>query len=86
MFRMFRSTYIRRWLRYNAIRKGLLGRQAPWMIVFVGSIVLKRANTVLKRGTMPIRFSEKLEPGVSYLITHITPPTRKERRQARRSA
>ena len=86
MFRILRSGYIRRWLRYNALRKGLLGQQGPWLFVFVATFVLRRVNSVLKRGVMPIRFSEKLEPGASYLITHIVPPTRRDRRKARRAA
>ena len=85
MFRLFRSGYVRRWLRYNALRKGLLGRQGPWLFVFVVSFILRRANSVLKRGEMPIHFSEKLQPGASYLITHIVPPTRRQRRRARRA-
>ncbi len=86
MFRILRSGYVRRWLRYNALRKGLLGQQGPWLFVFVATFVLRRVNSVLKRGVMPIRFSEKLEPGASYLITHIVPPTRRDRRKARRAA
>lgn len=86
MFRLLRSGYLRRWLRYNALRKGLLGRQGPWFFVFVVSFLLRRANKVLKRGEMPIRFSEKLEPGASYVISHIVPPTRRDRRRARRTA
>ncbi len=86
MFRILRSGYLRRWLRYNALRKGLLGQQGPWFFVFVATFVLRRVNSVLKRGVMPIRFSEKLEPGASYLITHIVPPTRRDRRKARRAA
>ena len=86
MFRILRSGYLRRWLRYNALRKGLLGQQGPWLFVFVATFVLRRVNSVLKRGVMPIRFSERLEPGASYLITHIVPPTRRDRRKARRAA
>ena len=85
MFRLLRSGYLRRWVRYNALRKGVLGQQGPWLFVFVAAFVLRRVNSVLKRGVMPIRFSEKLEPGASYLITHIVPPTRRDRRKARRA-
>jgi len=85
VFRIFRSAYVRRWLRYNALRKGLLGRQGPWLFVFVMSFLFRRLNTILKRGEMPIRFSEKLEPGVSYMISHLVPPTRRQRRKTRRA-
>lgn len=86
MFRLLRSGYLRRWLRYNALRKGLLGREGPWLAVFVLAFLGRRMNNVLKRGEMPIRFSEKLEPGATYVISHIVPPTRRERRRARRAA
>lgn len=86
MFRLLRSGYLRRWLRYNALRKGLLGRQGPWMFIFVASFLLRRVNNVLKRGEMPIRFREQLEPGAGYVISHVVPPTRRQRRRARRAA
>jgi hypothetical protein len=85
MFRLLRSGYLKRWLRYNALRKGLLGRQGPWMAVFVAGVALRQVNKVLKRGPMPVRFSEKLEPGATYVISHIVPPTRRQRRKASRA-
>ena len=85
MFRFLRSGYLRRWLRHNALRKGLLGRPGPWMFVFFASMVLRQFKKVLKRGVMPIRFSEKLEPGATYVISHIVQPSRRERRKASRS-
>jgi hypothetical protein len=86
MFRFLRSGYLKRWLRYNALRKGLLGRQGPWMFVFFASMALRQVNKVLKRGAMPVRFSEKLEPGATYVISHIVPPTRRQRRRASRAS
>ncbi len=82
MFHVLRSGYLKRWLRFNALRKGLLGRQGPWMFVFVVSMLARQANKVLKRGTPPLRFSEKLEPGATYVISHIVPPSRRQRRKA----
>lgn len=86
MLRLLRSGYIRRWVRYNALRKGLLGRQGPWLAVFVLGFLGRRMNSVLKRGEMPLRFDEKLEPGVTYVIEHLVPPTRRQRRKAARAA
>ena len=86
MFRFLRSGYLKRWLRYNALRKGLLGRQGPWMFVFFASMFLRQVNKVLKRGQMPLRFSEKLEPGASYVISHIVPPSRRQKRRAASAA
>jgi hypothetical protein len=86
VLRLLRSGYLRRWVRYNALRKGLLGRQGPWLAVFVVGFLGRRVNSVLKRGVMPLRFDEKLEPGASYLIEHIVPPSRRQRRKAARAA
>ncbi len=86
MFRFLRSGYLKRWLRYNALRKGLLGRQGPWMFVFFASMVFRQMNKVLKRGAMPIRFSEKLEPGATYVISHIVTPSRRQQRKASRTS
>jgi len=55
------------------------------MFVFFASMVLRQFKKVLKRGVMPIRFSEKLEPGATYVISHIVQPSRRERRKASRS-
>ena len=44
------------------------------MFVFFATMVLRQVNKVLKRGVMPVRFSEKLEPGATYVISHIVPP------------
>ena len=85
MFRLLRSGYVRRWFRYNALRKGLFGQQGPWFALFVLSVLGRRMNTVLKRGPMPLRFSEKLEPGASYVISHVVPPSRRQRRKAKRA-
>jgi len=94
---LFRNRYVRNWLHYktyrlrrhlrsNALDKGLLGGQILWMSVFAISLLLRGLRVLLKRGPMPVRFSETLEPGASYLITHIVPPTRRQQRRARRAA
>lgn len=74
-----------RYLRFNATRQGLLGGSKPWLAVFVLLRLAKQVNKVTKRGEMPLVFSEKLEPGASYVITHIVPLTRKQRRRAKKT-
>ena len=85
MFRFLRSAYVRRWLRTNAIHKGLLGFQRPWLAVVAVGLLGRQVNKVLKRGPMPVLFSEKLEPGASFVITHLARPSRARPLKAKRS-
>ncbi len=65
--------YIKRTLRYNGVRKGLLGGSRFWLVVFLGSQLARWSSKVTKRGEMPIRFSERLGPGEAFEIRHIDP-------------
>lgn len=69
----FGPTYVKRTIRYNGIRKGLLGGSRFWLTVFVAGYVARWSGKVTKRGEMPIRFSESLKPGESYVIRHVDP-------------
>jgi hypothetical protein len=81
MFRIFRLRVVKRWFRYNAIRKGLFARERPWLFVLGVGLLARQANKVLKRGVMPVRFSEKLEPGTSLVITHLAPTKSRGKRR-----
>ena len=70
------SLLVRRRIRYNSIRKGLLARDRFWLTVFVLGLLGRQINKVLKRGPMPVLFSERLEPGTSLVISHLAPPKR----------
>jgi hypothetical protein len=72
--------YRRLRMRRNAVVKGVLGRDRGWLFVFVMILVGRQANRVLKRGAMPVLFSEKLEPGHSYVITHYAEPSRRKKK------
>ena len=65
-----RIDYRRRQFRLKAIRRGLLGGEPQWIAVLAGFAVVAVANKALKRGPMPVLFSERLEPGQSIVITH----------------
>jgi hypothetical protein len=69
-----RTRFVKRYVRTNAIRRGLLGRDKFWLGVFVLGLMGRQVNKVLKRGDMPILFSERLKPGESFVITHIPEP------------
>jgi hypothetical protein len=75
-----RTRFVRRYVRTNAIRRGLLGRDRLWMTIFVIGLLGRQANKVLKRGDAPLVFSERLQPGESFVITHFAEPGRGRRR------
>jgi hypothetical protein len=65
-----RLRFVRRYIRTNAIRRGLLGRERLWTAIFVLGLAGRQLNKVLKRGDAPVLFSERLKPGESFLVTH----------------
>jgi hypothetical protein len=65
-----RVDYRRRQLRLKAINRGLLKGEPQWIAVLAGFALVAVANKALKRGPMPVLFSERLEPGQSIVITH----------------
>lgn len=66
-------SYVKRTVRMNSIRKGLLGGSRFWLGVFALGYVARWTGKVTKRGEMPVRFSETLEPGETLVIRHIDP-------------
>ena len=69
--RGFGPTYVKRTIRMNSIRKGLLGGSRFWLTVFAAGYVARWSGNVTKRGEMPIRFSEPLRPGEEIVIRHV---------------
>lgn len=70
--RGFGPTYVKRTVRMNSVRKGLLGGSRFWLVVFGLGYVARWSGKVTKRGEMPVRFSERLEPGETLVIRHTT--------------
>lgn len=68
--RGFGPSYVRRTVRVNSVRKGLLGGSRFWLAVFGLSYVARWSGKVTKRGEMPVRFSETLQPGEELVIRH----------------
>lgn len=63
--------YVKRAIKFNATRKGLLGGSRPWLVVF-GLIRLARwSGKVTKRGEAPVVLSEKLKVGEAFEIVHL---------------
>lgn len=69
----FGRAYLRRTIRVNSIRKGLLGGSKFWLAVFGARFIGARIQTITKRGEMPVRYSEKLEVGQRIEISHLDP-------------
>jgi hypothetical protein len=67
----FGPAYVKRTIRYNSVRKGLMGGSRFWLAVFIGGYVARWSGKVTKRGEKPIRFSESLKPGESFVIRHV---------------
>jgi hypothetical protein len=78
---MLNATTFRHWLRVNAVRKGLLGQDRRWLVVLALGIVARVAGQAMKRGPMPVVFSEKLEPGAALVITHLEHAGKSRRRR-----
>jgi hypothetical protein len=81
--RFLRIAFLRRYLRMNAIQKGLFGGSRPWQAVLLAGLVLRQLNKVLKRGAAPVVLSEKLDVGQAMIIRHLPPePNQKKQRRA----
>ena len=80
MLTYLRKGMLRRYLRLNAVRRGLLGGSKPWMVVLVLGLLGRQVGKVTKRGEMPLVLSEALKPGESMIITHLAPERRRRRR------
>ena len=66
-------SFVKRTVRRNSIRKGLLGGSRFWLAIFGLGYLARWSGKVTKRGEMPIRLSEALKPGESIVIRHIDP-------------
>ncbi len=79
MFTYLRRGVLRRYLRLNAFRRGVLGGSKPWLVIFALSQLRRQMGKVTKRGEMPLVLSEALRPGESMIITHLAPKRRGRR-------
>jgi hypothetical protein len=79
MLTMLRKGYLRRYIRVNALRRGVFGGSKPWLVIFVLGMLRRQMGKVTKRGEMPLVLSEALKPGQALLITHIAPKRRGRR-------
>ena len=78
--RSFGPAYVKRTVRFNSVRKGLLGGSRPWLIMWGVLHLAKWSGKVTKRGEAPIKFGESLQPGESFVISHVAPPKKPKRK------
>jgi hypothetical protein len=79
MLTYLRKGVLRRYIRLNAFRRGVLGGSRPWLVIFVLGLLGRQVGKVTKRGEMPLVLSERLKPGEALLITHLAPKRRGRR-------
>jgi hypothetical protein len=79
MLTYLRRGYLRRYIRMNALRRGVFGGSKPWLVIFALSMLRRQMGKVTKRGEMPLVLSERLKPGESMVITHLVPKRRGRR-------
>lgn len=80
MPRSFGLTSIKERVRHNSIRRGLLGGDRFWMVVFGVGRLTRGLGKLTKRGEMVVAFSERLRPGAALEIRHVEAPARRGRR------
>ncbi len=80
MPRSLSSASIKERVRHNSIRRGLLGGDRFWMVVFGLGRLAQVLGTLTKRGEMVVAFSERLRPGAALEIRHVEAPARRGRR------
>ena len=69
----YRRGYVKRYIRVNALRRGVFGGSRFWTAVFAAGLVGRWFGKVTKRGEMPVITSDDLQPGESLVIRHLRP-------------
>ncbi len=84
MFPFLKRSYIKRVVRRNAIRKGLVGGSTPWRAVWVLLTVRKGWSKVSKSGEAPITFTEPLREGEAWMVVHVPEQSKRGRGEGRK--
>lgn len=78
---------VRRYVRYNATRRGLFGGSKFWLGVLGLGYLRRFAGRISKKGEAPVVYSKPLESGHWAEIVHEKPrPTRRARRKGRKAS
>lgn len=84
MFSFLRSGYLKRVIRINATRKGLLGGSPMWRAVWVMLTLRKGWSKVSKSGEAPIAFTEPLKEGEAWTVVHVPEQSKRGRGEGRK--
>lgn len=84
MFPFLKRSYIKRVVRMNATRKGLLGGSTPWRAVWVLLTLRKGWSKVSKSGDAPVTFTEPLREGEAWTIVHVPEQSKRGRGEGRK--
>lgn len=85
MFRFLRRGYLKRVIRMNALRKGLVGGSPFWRAVWVFGVARGFWSKISKRGEAPVTFSESLDEGEAWAIVHVPEQSRRGRGEGRKA-
>jgi len=75
-----RSSYVKRMVKMNALRKGLIGGSPVWRTVWVLSTLRKMWGKVSKHGEAPVVFTEDLDEGSAWTLVHVPEQSRHGRK------
>lgn len=84
MLKMFRGAYVKRMIRMNALRKGLLGGHPLWRAIWAVGALRKMWGKVSKKGEAPITFSEPLGEGQAWALVHVPEQSKRGRGEGRK--
>ena len=79
-----RKATVKRMIRANALRKGLLGGSPFWRFIWFAGLTRRLWGRVSKHGDAPVVFSEDLPEGEAYVISHAPERSRRGRGDGRR--
>lgn len=84
MLSIFRSGYLKRIIKMNATRKGLLGGSPLWRAVWLMLTLRKGWSKVSKSGEAPIAFTEPLNEGEAWTVVHVPEQSKRGRGEGRK--
>lgn len=84
MFPFLRSTYIKRVIATNSVRKGLIGGSGFWRLIWLIRLARRNWTKVSKKGEMPIVHSEAIGEGEAWTMVHVPEESRRGRGEGRK--
>lgn len=79
-----RRGHLKRVIKMNATRKGLIGGSPLWRAVWVMLTLRKGWSKVSKSGEAPVTFTESLKEGEAWTIVHVPEQSKRGRGEGRK--